>query len=151
MSDTAKPRMRLFNGVFWAAVAGLVIYFIAQHIGVFSNVIIVLLGFGAVVIVHEFGHFIVAKLSGIKVEAFSIGFPPTLIAFTRKRDGFRLSILPKLFEAETSAAGGAALQRITWTPLEGGVVRQLWETSKDGGRTWAVVFDGRYAPKAPSR
>jgi hypothetical protein len=35
-------------------------------------------------------------------------------------------------------------QRITWTPAADGSVRQLWETSKDGGQTWAVAFDGRY-------
>ncbi len=52
---------------------------------------------------------------------------------------------------DTSAAGGAALQRITWTPLEGGAVRQLWETSKDGGRAWTVVFDGRYTRKPGPR
>jgi hypothetical protein len=37
-----------------------------------------------------------------------------------------------------------ARQRITWT-VEGAGVRQLWETSKDGGETWSVAFDGRYS------
>ncbi len=101
MSDTAKARMRLFNGVFWAAVAGLVIYFIAQHIGVFSNVIIVLLGFGAVVIVHEFGHFIVAKLSGIKVEAFSIFMPPTLLGIRKTKAGFKFRVLPSFAKGQS--------------------------------------------------
>jgi hypothetical protein len=41
----------------------------------------------------------------------------------------------------------SAGNRITWTPLDGGDVRQLWEQSKDGGKTWAVVFDGRYRKK----
>jgi hypothetical protein len=35
-------------------------------------------------------------------------------------------------------------QRISWTPLPDGAVRQLWETSKDDGATWQVAFDGRY-------
>ena len=39
-------------------------------------------------------------------------------------------------------------QRITWTPAPDGSVRQLWESSPDGGRTWTVVFDGRYV-RAP--
>ena len=34
-------------------------------------------------------------------------------------------------------------QRITWTPLAGGDVRQRWEISRDGV-TWKPVFDGRY-------
>jgi len=35
-------------------------------------------------------------------------------------------------------------ERITWTPQADGSVRQLWETSKDGGASWQVTFDGRY-------
>jgi len=41
--------------------------------------------------------------------------------------------------------GGRVADRITWEPIGGGTVRQLWEQSSDGGRTWAVVFDGRYS------
>lgn len=40
---------------------------------------------------------------------------------------------------------GAVLHRITWTPVVTEQVRQLWEASRDGGATWSVVFDGRYA------
>ena len=101
MSDTARVRMRLFNVVFWAVIAGLVIYFIARYIGVFSNVVIVLLGFGAVVIVHEFGHFIVAKLSGIKVEAFSIFMPPTLLGIRKTQAGFKFRVLPSLIKGQS--------------------------------------------------
>jgi hypothetical protein len=36
-------------------------------------------------------------------------------------------------------------QRIRWTPQPDGRVRQLWESSADGGKTWTVVFDGLYA------
>ena len=35
-------------------------------------------------------------------------------------------------------------ERITWTPNADGSVRQVWETSKDDGATWAVNFDGVY-------
>jgi regulator of sigma E protease len=94
MSDTAKSPMRLVNGVFWAAVLGVVIYFIARNIGVVGNVVIVLLGFGTVVLVHEFGHFIVAKLSGIKVEAFSIFMPPTILGIRKTKSGFKFRVLP---------------------------------------------------------
>lgn len=41
--------------------------------------------FGICVLVHEFGHFITAKWSGIRVEEFGFGFPPRLVGF-RKRD-----------------------------------------------------------------
>ena len=39
-------------------------------------------------------------------------------------------------------------ERITWTPNPDGSVRQLWETSNDDGKTWAVSFDGLYRRRA---
>jgi len=35
-------------------------------------------------------------------------------------------------------------ERITWTLLPGGDVRQHWETTADGGEKWATAFDGLY-------
>jgi hypothetical protein len=46
-----------------------------------------------------------------------------------------------------TSSGGSVRERITWTPNADGTVRQLWEQSKDGGKTWAVEFDGRYTRK----
>jgi hypothetical protein len=43
----------------------------------------------------------------------------------------------------------APINRITWTPMDGGKVRQHWETSKDAGRTWQTSFDGLYTPRRP--
>ena len=44
------------------------------------------------------------------------------------------------------------INRITWSPVEGGKVRQHWETSKDGGKTWQTSFDGLYTPRSvPAR
>ncbi len=42
--------------------------------------------------------------------------------------------------------GGEVLQRITWRQVDGDPdhVRQLWESSTDGGTTWTVAFDGHY-------
>jgi hypothetical protein len=40
-------------------------------------------------------------------------------------------------------------QRIAWTPLADGAVRQLWEQSEDGGATWSTAFDGRYLKARP--
>ena len=40
------------------------------------------------------------------------------------------------------------VQRITWTPLADGSVRQHWESTSDGGKTWTTVFDGRYTPRS---
>jgi hypothetical protein len=42
------------------------------------------------------------------------------------------------------SSGARVLNRITWQQTAPGAVRQLWETSTDGGGTWSVAFDGRY-------
>lgn len=39
-------------------------------------------------------------------------------------------------------------ERITWTPLAGGCVRQHWQQSTDQGESWVTVFDGTYRPAA---
>jgi len=46
--------------------------------------------------------------------------------------------------ATPSPKGGTLRDRITWEPTSGGAVRQLWEQSSDGGKSWSVAFDGRY-------
>ena len=49
---------------------------------------------GIMVLVHEFGHFAVAKLCGVRVETFSIGFGPRLFGWKRGDTDYRLSLLP---------------------------------------------------------
>jgi len=49
---------------------------------------------GIMVLVHEFGHFAVAKLCGIRVEVFSIGFGKRLFGYTHGDTDYRLSALP---------------------------------------------------------
>ncbi len=39
------------------------------------------------------------------------------------------------------------IQRIIWTPLPDGRVRQHWESTTDGGKTWSTVFDGYYTKR----
>ncbi len=46
------------------------------------------------ILFHEFGHFIFAKLFGVKVESFSIGFGPILFHKTIKGTDYRLSLFP---------------------------------------------------------
>jgi hypothetical protein len=45
---------------------------------------------------------------------------------------------------ERETPEGVVIDRIVWTPLDDGRVRQLWEMSSDGGETWAQQFDGMY-------
>jgi|SRR5579885_2089926 len=42
--------------------------------------------------------------------------------------------------------GGKRLQdRMSWLPGKDGKIRQLWETSSDGGKTWQIIFDVYYS------
>jgi regulator of sigma E protease len=58
--------------------------------------IVFILAFGGMVLIHEFGHFIVARLCGIEVEEFGIGLPTpgALKLFTWKGTRFTLNWLP---------------------------------------------------------
>lgn len=49
---------------------------------------------GVMVVVHEFGHFIVAKLCGVRVERFSIGFPPRLFGIKIGETDYCVSATP---------------------------------------------------------
>ena len=46
------------------------------------------------ILVHEWGHFITAKMCGVKVERFSLGFGPRIVGFTRGDTEYRISALP---------------------------------------------------------
>jgi regulator of sigma E protease len=46
------------------------------------------------IIAHEFGHFLVAKKSGVKVEKFSIGFGPPLLKIKGKETEFLIGLVP---------------------------------------------------------
>jgi regulator of sigma E protease len=49
---------------------------------------------GIMIFVHEWGHFIAAKLSGVRVDVFSFGFGPRLFGVKRGDTDYRLSALP---------------------------------------------------------
>jgi regulator of sigma E protease len=49
---------------------------------------------GTAVVLHEFGHFIVAKLLGVRVETFSVGFGPRLFGKRFGPTDYRLSLIP---------------------------------------------------------
>ena len=49
-----------------------------------------------------------------------------------------------IFQGVVQGRSGHYLDRTTLTPLPGGEVRQLIETSTDGGATWALGFDALY-------
>ena len=89
-----KKKLKL---VWLIIVLAAIAYWICGNFEVFKNVALVAIGFGAVIFIHELGHFSVGKLTGMKVEAFCLGFHPLLIGVLKTENGLRIRILPKFF------------------------------------------------------
>ena len=58
------------------------------------NYILAILGLGAIIIIHELGHFVLAKIYGVKVLSFSIGFGPKILTHKGKETEYSISLLP---------------------------------------------------------
>lgn len=53
-----------------------------------------ILALGLLIIIHEGGHFLVARLSGMRVDRFSIGFGPRLFSFKRGETLYQIAAIP---------------------------------------------------------
>ena len=60
----------------------------------FGNILLAALGIGMLIFVHELGHFLAARLAGVRVEVFSLGFGSRLCGFVWRDTDFRLSLVP---------------------------------------------------------
>jgi len=60
----------------------------------FISVVAFIVLVGVMVVVHEFGHFAVAKLCGVRVEAFSVGFGPRLFGIKYGETDYKVCLLP---------------------------------------------------------
>ena len=49
---------------------------------------------GVIILVHEWGHFMIARMCGVRVDVFSIGFGPRLFGWKRGATDWRISALP---------------------------------------------------------
>ena len=58
------------------------------------TVVFFILLLGVLVLAHEWGHFIVARIFGVKVEEFAFGFPPRLFSVTRRGTRYALNLFP---------------------------------------------------------
>ncbi|HHT9156296.1 MAG TPA: RIP metalloprotease RseP [Candidatus Tripitaka californicus] len=59
-----------------------------------TNILLVILGIGTLIFVHELGHFLAAKWIGVKVHVFSMGFGPALWSRVWGETDYRLSAIP---------------------------------------------------------
>src|SRR5262245_30926522 len=62
--------------------------------GVLSNIGVAIVVLGVIIVIHELGHFLVAKFFKIKVEIFSVGFGPRLFGFRKGETDYRISAFP---------------------------------------------------------
>jgi regulator of sigma E protease len=56
--------------------------------------ILVFLGFIVLIVLHEFGHFVVAKWTGMRVERFFLFFPPKLVSVKRGETEYGIGMIP---------------------------------------------------------
>ena len=61
---------------------------------IITTIILFLLILGVIVFFHELGHFVMAKLYGVKVEEFAIGFPPKIFGVKKGETEYRLNWVP---------------------------------------------------------
>jgi len=58
------------------------------------SILVAAFGIGLLIFVHELGHFMAARMAGVRVEVFSLGFGPRLCGFVWRGTDFRLSAVP---------------------------------------------------------
>ncbi len=101
-----------------------------------TTILSFLVALGVLVFVHELGHFLVAKWSGIRVERFSLGYPPKMIGFTYGETEYCISWVP--FGGYVKVAGMADVGSEEGTG-------QPWEyTSKSVWTRMAVIAAGPF-------
>lgn len=84
--------------------------FIAELLSFLGRIVSALLIFGIIVVIHEWGHFIVAKWVGVQVNEFAIGMGPKLIGWGKKETKYSMRLFPIggfcAMEGEDAAGGG---------------------------------------------
>ena len=63
-------------------------------IGIIITIIKIVILLGFLILIHELGHFLVAKLCKIKVNEFAIGFGPTILKKQGKETKYALRLIP---------------------------------------------------------
>ena len=94
---------------------------------------------GVIVMVHELGHFFAARSVGVRVDRFSIGFPPRLMTITSVPNGFEI----KLFFYRKDQGG-----TISWGPIYNWDVKKPGRTGSGTEYCFAIIPLGGYVKMA---
>jgi regulator of sigma E protease len=115
---------------------------LVQYAHTAYDLLLVVLGFGLIIFIHELGHFLAAKWAGIRVLAFAIGFGPALASYRRGlglRRGSSEGEYADLLKREKTGinpvapAGVSPTEyRLNWLPF-GGYVKMLGQEDLDPG------------------
>ncbi len=96
------------------------------------SAIVFILVLSVLIVVHEFGHFIMARRCGVRVEKFSLGFGPKLIGIKRGDTEYRISAIP--LGGYVKMAGESHQDKLTG---------EEWEfLSKPVGKRFKIVISG---------
>ena len=116
---------------------------------------------GILILIHELGHFMVARMVGIRVERFSIGMPPRFLSIQNKVDGLWIKLfipwfIQRIANATTiefriprkNPKAGDTEYALSWTPF-GGYVKMsgMLDESMDGeitGKPWEFTSKKRW-------
>lgn len=125
------------------------------------TIIAAVITLGFLILIHELGHFLMARMVGIRVERFSIGMPPRLLSLQNKVDGTWIKLfipwfIQNLVDAETvefriprkHPKAGDTEYALSWTPF-GGYVKMsgMIDESMDGeitGKPWEFTSKKRW-------
>ena len=94
---------------------------------------------GVIVMVHELGHYFAARSVGVRVDRFSIGFPPRLMTMTSVPNGFEI----KLFFYRKDQDG-----KISWGPIYNWAVKKPGRTGTGTEYCFAIIPLGGYVKMA---
>lgn len=108
------------------------------------DLLLVVVGFGLIIVIHELGHFVAARWAGIRVFAFAVGFGPAVFSF-RKGIGWRRGSSEPAYRAMLADRGVSVHDvppsdvspteyRLNWLPL-GGYVKMLGQEDANPGAT----------------
>lgn len=106
------------------------------------DLLLVVVGFGLIIVIHELGHFLAARWSGIRVFAFAVGFGPALLSY-RKGMGVRRGSSEPTYRAMLGDRGltmhdepptdvSPTEYRLNWLPF-GGYVKMLGQEDANPG------------------